>query len=208
VREATRSRGHVALPELVERHAGAGGSLRARIRSNMLAWACRSARGSGATCSRGHVAPHAREVRHASGCSVARALVQGDIHPLSCRAARVGRATCGGPMGDMHKREGRFWQATGPPRDDVLHEHPRWTRHFTPKHASWLNQIEFRLGLSPVRVPVPVPVPDLSRLVSSRRAREERERRARARARVRTETNPAQLPPGSPSRAAPGALRG
>ncbi len=21
-------------------------------------------------------------------------------------------------------------------------EHPRWTRHFTPKHASWLNQIE------------------------------------------------------------------
>jgi hypothetical protein len=20
--------------------------------------------------------------------------------------------------------------------------HPRWTRHFTPKHASWLNQIE------------------------------------------------------------------
>ena len=29
--------------------------------------------------------------------------------------------------------------------DDVLawfEEHPRWTRHFTPKHASWLNQIE------------------------------------------------------------------
>jgi len=29
--------------------------------------------------------------------------------------------------------------------DDVLDwfdEHPRWTRHFTPKHASWLNQIE------------------------------------------------------------------
>jgi hypothetical protein len=23
-----------------------------------------------------------------------------------------------------------------------LDEHPRWTRHFTPKHASWLNQIE------------------------------------------------------------------
>ena len=21
-------------------------------------------------------------------------------------------------------------------------EHPRWTRHFTPKHASWLNQTE------------------------------------------------------------------
>lgn len=29
--------------------------------------------------------------------------------------------------------------------DDVLDwfdDHPRWTRHFTPKHASWLNQIE------------------------------------------------------------------
>lgn len=29
--------------------------------------------------------------------------------------------------------------------DDVLdwfEDHPRWTRHFTPKHASWLNQIE------------------------------------------------------------------
>lgn len=29
--------------------------------------------------------------------------------------------------------------------DDVLdwfEEHPRWTRHFTPKHASWMNQIE------------------------------------------------------------------
>jgi transposase len=29
--------------------------------------------------------------------------------------------------------------------DDVLDwliDHPRWTLHFTPKHASWLNQIE------------------------------------------------------------------
>src|SRR5262249_57952044 len=29
--------------------------------------------------------------------------------------------------------------------DEVLEwflEHPRWTPHFTPKHASWLNQIE------------------------------------------------------------------
>ena len=26
--------------------------------------------------------------------------------------------------------------------NDWLEEHPRWTRHFTPKHASWLNQIE------------------------------------------------------------------
>jgi transposase len=25
---------------------------------------------------------------------------------------------------------------------DWLEEHPRWTLHFTPKHASWLNQIE------------------------------------------------------------------
>lgn len=26
--------------------------------------------------------------------------------------------------------------------DDWLDEHPRWKLHFTPKHASWLNQIE------------------------------------------------------------------
>jgi transposase len=26
--------------------------------------------------------------------------------------------------------------------NDWFDEHPRWTRHFTPKHASWLNQIE------------------------------------------------------------------
>jgi transposase len=25
---------------------------------------------------------------------------------------------------------------------DWLEEHPRWTLHFTPKHASWMNQIE------------------------------------------------------------------
>lgn len=25
---------------------------------------------------------------------------------------------------------------------DWLEDHPRWTMHFTPKHASWLNQIE------------------------------------------------------------------
>lgn len=34
--------------------------------------------------------------------------------------------------------------------DEVLEwfdEHPRWTRHFTPKHASWLNQIECAFSL-------------------------------------------------------------
>jgi hypothetical protein len=30
--------------------------------------------------------------------------------------------------------------------NDWLEEHPRWTRHFTPKHASWLNQIEPAFG--------------------------------------------------------------
>ena len=25
---------------------------------------------------------------------------------------------------------------------DWLEDHPRWTLHFTPKHASWLNQVE------------------------------------------------------------------
>ena len=29
-----------------------------------------------------------------------------------------------------------------PDVNEWFEEHPRWTRHFTPKHASWLNQIE------------------------------------------------------------------
>lgn len=39
--------------------------------------------------------------------------------------------------------------------DDVLEwleEHPRWTRHFTPKHASWLNQIECAFSILGRRV--------------------------------------------------------
>jgi transposase len=39
--------------------------------------------------------------------------------------------------------------------DDVLDwfdEHPRWTRHFTPKHASWLNQIECAFSILDRRV--------------------------------------------------------
>ena len=39
--------------------------------------------------------------------------------------------------------------------DDVLawfEEHPRWTRHFTPKHASWLNQIECMFSILHRRV--------------------------------------------------------
>jgi hypothetical protein len=30
---------------------------------------------------------------------------------------------------------------------DWLEQHPRWTLHFTPKHASWLNQIECAFSL-------------------------------------------------------------
>ena len=39
--------------------------------------------------------------------------------------------------------------------DDVVtwfEEHPRWTRHFTPKHASWLNQIECAFSILQRRV--------------------------------------------------------
>jgi transposase len=39
--------------------------------------------------------------------------------------------------------------------DDVFawfEEHPRWTRHFTPKHASWLNQIEDMFSIVQRRV--------------------------------------------------------
>ena len=30
--------------------------------------------------------------------------------------------------------------------DEWFEEHPRWQRHFTPKHASWLNQIELKFA--------------------------------------------------------------
>jgi transposase len=39
--------------------------------------------------------------------------------------------------------------------DEVLEwfeEHPRWTQHFTPKHASWLNQIECAFSILHERV--------------------------------------------------------
>jgi hypothetical protein len=35
---------------------------------------------------------------------------------------------------------------------DWLDEHPRWKQHFTPKHASWLNQIECMFGILRKRV--------------------------------------------------------
>lgn len=35
---------------------------------------------------------------------------------------------------------------------DWLDDHPRWTRHFTPKHASWLNQIECMFSVLDRRV--------------------------------------------------------
>ena len=34
-----------------------------------------------------------------------------------------------------------------PDVNEWFDEHPRWTRHFTPKHASWLNQIECWLSI-------------------------------------------------------------
>jgi transposase len=36
--------------------------------------------------------------------------------------------------------------------NDWFEEHPRWTRHFTPKHASWLNQIENAFSILSSRV--------------------------------------------------------
>jgi hypothetical protein len=36
--------------------------------------------------------------------------------------------------------------------DEWFEEHPRWTRHFTPKHASWLNQIECAFSILAARV--------------------------------------------------------
>ena len=35
---------------------------------------------------------------------------------------------------------------------DWLEEHPRWTMHFTPKHASWLNQIECAFSILQAKV--------------------------------------------------------
>jgi hypothetical protein len=35
---------------------------------------------------------------------------------------------------------------------DWLEEHPRWSMHFTPKHASWLNQIECAFSILHAKV--------------------------------------------------------
>lgn len=35
---------------------------------------------------------------------------------------------------------------------DWLEAHPRWTRHFTPKHASWLNQVECAFSILQAKV--------------------------------------------------------
>jgi transposase len=35
---------------------------------------------------------------------------------------------------------------------DWLEDHPRWTTHFTPKHASWLNQIECAFSILQAKV--------------------------------------------------------
>ena len=35
---------------------------------------------------------------------------------------------------------------------DWFDDHPRWTRHFTPKHASWLDQIECMFSILAARV--------------------------------------------------------
>ena len=35
---------------------------------------------------------------------------------------------------------------------DWFDDNPRWKRHFTPKHASWLNQVECRFGIIQRRV--------------------------------------------------------
>ena len=35
---------------------------------------------------------------------------------------------------------------------DWFEDHPRWTQHFTPKHASWLNQIECAFSILSRRV--------------------------------------------------------
>jgi len=36
--------------------------------------------------------------------------------------------------------------------DEWFEEHPRWIRHFTPKHGSWLNQIECSFSILQSRV--------------------------------------------------------
>jgi hypothetical protein len=35
---------------------------------------------------------------------------------------------------------------------DWLEDHPRWTMHFTPKHASWLNQVECAFSILHAKV--------------------------------------------------------
>lgn len=46
------------------------------------------------------------------------------------------------PTGNGHLIMDNLSTHTTPEVDEWLEDHPRWQVHFTPKHASWLNQIE------------------------------------------------------------------
>jgi len=48
--------------------------------------------------------------------------------------------------------------------NDWFDEHPRWTRHFTPKHASWLNQIEIDFSILQRKLLTPNDFADLAAL--------------------------------------------
>jgi transposase len=57
---------------------------------------------------------------------------------------------------------------------DWLEDHPRWRLHFTPKHASWLNQIEIVFSIIQRKVIKPADFADLAELGDRLRRFEER----------------------------------
>ena len=52
------------------------------------------------------------------------------------------RFTPSTPQGSGHIVMDNLSAHDTPDVNEWFDEHPPWTRHFTPKHASWLNQIE------------------------------------------------------------------
>ncbi len=56
------------------------------------------------------------------------------------------------PSGRRHIVNDNLSMRDTPEVIEWFDEHPRWTQHFTPTHASWLNQIECAFSLLQRRV--------------------------------------------------------
>jgi len=90
---ATCTASHVALHELVERHAMAGMSLLARIRSDMHRFTCRSSPARRATCQGWYLATREDPERHARLGTSLRIRVNSDMDRFAVSLERSSKAT-------------------------------------------------------------------------------------------------------------------